>query len=126
MPRQKLMKLLESVFRSKIKSGQTWSRQMCDLSSKIGTDVRPIYTSKKLEQDLKLKEMKPCIINQHSIVYCFKCDLCDSNYVGYTTHCLFQCIADHRYSAIGCHMRDAHENIDLLNESQFRMLKVAP
>ena len=126
MPRQKLMKLLESVFRSKIKSGQTWSRQMRDLSSKIGTDVRPIYTSKKLEQDLKLKEMKPCIIIQHSIVYCFKCDLCDSNYVRYTTHCLFQCIADHSYSAIGCHMRDAHENIDLLNESQFRMLKVAP
>ena len=98
-------------------------RQMRDLSSKIGIDVQPIYTSKKLEQDLKLKEIKPRIINQHSIVCCFKCDLCDSNYVGYTTRHLFQRVANHRYSAIGRHLRDAHGNIDLLNESQFRMLK---
>ena len=53
-------------------------RQMRDLSSKIGIDVQQIYTSKKLEQDLKLKEIKPRIVNQHSVVYCFKCDLCDS------------------------------------------------
>ena len=55
-------------------------RQMRDLSSKIGIDVQPIYTSKKLEQDLKLKEIKPRIVNQHSVVYCFQCGLCDSNY----------------------------------------------
>ena len=85
--------------------------------------MKPIYTSKKLEQDLKLKEIKPRIVNQHSVVYCFKCDLCDSNYVGYTTRHLFQRIADHRYSAIGRHLRDAHGNIDLLNEGQFRILK---
>ena len=48
---------------------------------------------------------------------------CDSNYVGYTTCHLFQCIADHRYSAIGHHLRDAHGNIDLLNENQCTMLK---
>ena len=29
-------------------------RQLRDLSSKIGIDVQPVYTSKKLEQDLKL------------------------------------------------------------------------
>ena len=51
------------------------------------------------------------------------CDLCDSNYVGYTTRHLFQRVADHRYSSIGRHLRDAHGNIDLLNESQFRTLK---
>ena len=97
-------------------------RQMPNLSSKIGIDVQQIYTSKKLEQDLKLKEIKPRIVNQHSVVYCFKCDLCDSNYVGYMMRHLFQRIADHRCSAIGRHLRDAHGNIDLLNESQFRML----
>ena len=75
--------------------------------------MQPIYTSKKLEQDLKLKEIKPRIINQHSVVYCFKCDLCDSNYVGYTTRHLFQRVADHRYSAIGRQLRDAHGNIEL-------------
>ena len=47
-----------------------------------------------------------------------------SNYVGYTTrHSMFKRIADYRYSAIGRHLRDAHGNIDLLNESQFRMPK---
>jgi len=53
-------------------------RRMRDLRSKIVIDVQPIYTSKKLEQDLKLKEIKPRIVNQHSVVYCFECDLCDS------------------------------------------------
>ena len=96
-------------------------RQMRDLSSKIGIDVQPIYTSKKLEQDLKLKEIKPRIVNLNCVVYCFQCDLCDSNYVGYAMGHLFQRIADHRYSAIGRHLRDAHGNIDLLNECQFRM-----
>ena len=85
--------------------------------------MQPIYTSKELEQDLKLKEIKPRIINQHGVVYCFKCDLCDSNYVVFTTRHLFQCVADHQYSAIGRHLRDAHKNIDLLNESQFRTIK---
>jgi len=97
-------------------------RQMRDLSSETRIDVQPIYASKKLEQGLKLNEIKPRIINEHSVVYCFKCDLCNSNYVGYTTRHLFQRIADHRYSAIGRHLRDPHRNIGLLNESQFRFL----
>ena len=61
----------------------------------------------------------------HPDVYCYKCDLCDSNYVGYTTPHLFQRIADHRYSAIGRHLKDAQGNVNLLNESQFRVLKNA-
>ena len=40
-----------------------------------------------------------------------------------TTRHVFQRIADHRYSAIDRHLRDAHGNVDLLSESQFRMLK---
>ena len=81
---------------------------MRDLSSKIGIDEQPNYSSEKLEQDLKLKEIKPRIVNQHSVVYCFKDDLSDSNYVGYTTRHLFQNIADHQYSAIGRYLRDAY------------------
>ena len=128
MLRQNLRKLQESVFRSKIKSQRTWSRDKCAISVQklalmYNQSPEPIYTSKKLEQDLKLKEIKPRIVIKHSVVYCFKCDLCDSNYVGYTTRHLFQRIADHRYYAIGRHLRDAHGNIDLLKESQFRMLK---
>ena len=100
-------------------------RQMRDLNSKIGIDVQPVYTSKKLEQDLKLKEIKPRIVNQHSVVYCFKCDLCDSNYIGYTTRHLFQRIADHRYSAIGRHLRDAHGNVKCFTKSLLILVKTA-
>ena len=89
-------------------SANTVKKQMRDLSSKIDIDVQPNYSSEKLEQDLKLKEIKPRIVNQHSVVYCFKYDLSDSNYVGYTTRHLFQNIANHQYSAIGPHLRDAY------------------
>ena len=41
--------------------------------------------SKKLHQDLKPKEIKPSIVSQHCVVYKFACDLCDADYVGYTT-----------------------------------------
>ena len=87
--------------------------------SRFSTEDRRKHTKIWYSRDW----IKPRIVNQHSVVYCFKCDLCDSNYVGYTTRHLCQRIADHRYSAIGRHLRDAHGNIDLLNESQFRMLK---
>ena len=89
-------------------SASTVKKQMRDLSSKIGIDEQPNYSSEKLEPDLKLKEIKPRIVNQHSVVYCFKDDLSDSNYVGYTTRHLFQNIADHQYSAIGRYLRDAY------------------
>ena len=64
--------------------------------------------SKKLEQDLKLKEIKPSVVSQHCVVHKFKCDLCDADYVGYTAQHLHQCIAEHKYSAIGKQLLDAH------------------
>ena len=55
----------------------------------------------------------------------FKWDLCDSNYIGYATRHLFQRIADHRYSAIGRHLRDAHGNIDLIkNKTQTAVINI--
>ena len=59
-------------------------RQMKDLSHKIGTVVEPIFVSKKLEQGLKPKEIKPPIVNQRRVVYSFLGDMCDADYVGYT------------------------------------------
>ena len=59
-------------------------RPLRDLSGKIGLTLQPIFVSKKLEQDLKLKEIKPSIASQHCVVYKFKCDLYDADYVGYT------------------------------------------
>ena len=54
------------------------------------------------------KESKPPIVNQQCVVYHFKCDLCDGGYVGYTCRRVYQCIEEHKGSAIGKHVRDQH------------------
>ena len=79
---------------------------------------QPIFVSEKLEKDLK-----PSIVSQHCVVYKFACDLCDADYVGYTARHLNQRIAEHKYSAIGKHLLDAHGDKNLINENQFRVLK---
>ena len=96
---------------------------MCDLSHKIGPTLQPVFISKKLEQDLKPKEAKPSIVNQHCVVYHFVFDLCDADYVGYTARHLFQRVAEHKNSAIDKHFHDAHGRRDLLNESHFKILR---
>ena len=98
-------------------------RQMRDLSHKIGTTLQPVFTSRKLEQDLKPREIKPPIVNQQCVVYSFTCDLCDSDYVGFTARHLHQRIVEHKYSTIGKHFSTAHGDTSLLKESQFRILK---
>ena len=47
---------------------------------------------------LVMIEPKPPLINQHCVVYKFSCDLCDTDYVGYTSQHLFQRIAEHTLS----------------------------
>ena len=53
-------------------------------------------------------EPKPPIISQQCVVYNYKCDLCDAEYVGYTSRHLHQRIDEHRYSAIGKHLKNDH------------------
>ena len=98
-------------------------RQLHDLSGKVGVILQPIFVSKKLEQDLKPKEIKPSIVSQHCVVYKFTFDLCDADYVGYTARHLHQRIAEHKYLAIGKHLLDAHRDKNLINEDQFCVLK---
>ena len=43
-----------------------------------------MFVSRKIEQELSVKETKPPIVNQQCVVYSFQCDLCDAGYVGYT------------------------------------------
>ena len=69
---------------------------MRDLSQKIGITV--------------LKEVKPPIVNQQCLVYLFSCDLCDTDYFGYTARHLSQRIFEHKNSAIGKHLLEAHGN----------------
>ena len=55
-------------------------RQLGDLSNKIAVTLQPIFVSKKLEQDLKPKEIKSSIVSQPCVVYKFASDLCDADY----------------------------------------------
>ena len=90
------------------RSADVVRRQLSDLGKKINSDLRPLFTSKKIADDIKVAEAKPPLINQQCVVYKFKCDLCDADYVGYTRQHLFQRIEEHKHSAIGKHLRDAH------------------
>ena len=66
-------------------------RKMRDLV----TNLQQVFISKKLEQDLRPKEIKSSIVNQKCVVYLFSCDLCDADYVGYTARHVHQRIAEH-------------------------------
>ena len=78
----------------------------------------------KLKQGPKPKAwLKPPIVNQQRVVYSFLCDLCDADYVGYTVRHLHQRIVEHKNSAIGKHLVEAHGQLGNLKESQFRILR---
>jgi len=62
-------------------------------------------------------------VNQQRVVYSFLCDLCDADYVGYTVRHLHQRIVEHKNSAIGKHLVEAHGQLGNLKESQFRILR---
>ena len=94
-------------------------RQMRDLSHKNWHCTTTRVYQHKIEQDLKPREIKPPNVNQKCVVYSFTCDLCDSDYVGFTARHLHQ----HKNFAIGKHFSTAHGDASLLKESQFRILK---
>ena len=98
-------------------------RDLRDLFTKVNKNLQPIFTSRKLIQDLGVTENKPSPVNQQCVVYEFKRNLCDSSYVGHTRRHLYQHINEHRYSAVGKHLRESH-NLDRPNmHEQFNILK---
>ena len=70
-------------------------KELKDLSIKVQTTVQPVFVSRKIDQDLKVRETKPQIVNQQRVVYRFQCDLCDAGYVGYTGGNLQTCVEGH-------------------------------
>ena len=72
--------------------------------------IQPVFVSHKIERDLKLREVKPPVVNQRFLVYLFKCDLCDAGYVGFTCRHLHQRVEEHKNvsSSIGKHFRSEH------------------
>jgi len=74
----------------------------------IGKDIHPVYTGRKIGAVIKPKESKPPIVSQACVVYHFKCDLCDADYVGCTCRHLYQRIDERKGSVIGKYVRDQH------------------
>ena len=76
-------------------SANVVNKRLTDLSSKIGT-IQPVIVSRKLNEDLKVREVKPAIVNQQCVVYKFQCNLCDAGYVGYTRGHLHERVDGHK------------------------------
>ncbi|XP_067030660.1 uncharacterized protein [Acropora muricata] len=70
--------------------------QLKDLSQKIHKNIQPVFLSPKLNEDLKVREVKPAIVNQQCLVYKFQCNLCDAGYVGYSRGHLHERVDGHR------------------------------
>ena len=93
------------------------------------TIVKGFYLSKLLSvtstiaDHLRVTEEKPPLINQQSVVYEFICDLCDTNYIGYTCRHLHQRVEEHKHSVIGKHFRDAHGLTPTNLIKNFKVLK---
>ena len=106
------------------RSANTVRRQTSELSSKIGVQLSPVFTSRKLKDDLKPMEQKPALVNKQKVVYYFQCDQCESGYVGYTSRRLHQRVDEHTASktAIGDHMRTHGSDISSLPKN-FRILR---
>ena len=100
-------------------------KQLMDLSPKVHTTVQPVFVSRKVEQELNVKETKPAIVDQQCVVYGFQCDLCDAGYVGYTRGHLHNGVKGHEQqsSAIAKHYKKIHRTMpqDLLK--RFKVLK---
>jgi len=105
------------------RSADTVRRQLSDLGKKINSDLRPVFTSKNIADEIKVAEAKPPLINQQCIVYKFRCDMCDADYVGYTCRHLFQRIEEHKHSPIGKHLHDTHNQMNKDLQKQFTILK---
>jgi hypothetical protein len=66
------------------------------LGSVIGRALEPVFKSRKIKDKVKVHEMKPPIVNQQRVIYRYKSDLCDADYVGYTSWHLHQRIDEHK------------------------------
>ena len=99
--------------------------QLRDLSQKIQVTVQPIFVSHKIKQHLKPRKVKPPIVNQQSLVYQLKCDLCDAGYFGYTRRHLHQRVDEHKNasSSIGKHFCVEHSYVPNDLTRNFTILK---
>ena len=91
-------------------------------SRTIGHVLQPALKSRKISEDLKVTERKPVLVNQQCVVYEFKCSSCDANYIGYTNRHLHLPINEHRYSIIGKHLKEKHQQEPTDIQERFNVL----
>ena len=87
--------------------------------------IQPVFVSRKLNEDLKVREVKPAIVNQQCVVYKFQCNLCDAGYVGYTRGHLHERVDGHKQksSSICKHyFGDHNSNVPPCFSEQFHVL----
>ena len=77
-------------------SANVVKKRLTDLSSKIKTTIQPVFISRKLNEDLKVREVKPATVNRQCLVYKFQCNLCDPGNVGYTRGHLHERVDGHK------------------------------
>ena len=65
-------------------------KQLKELGNNIGNLIQTVFTSPKIGEQLQIQEKKPPVVNRQFVAYQFKCDLCDTDYIGYTTRHLHQ------------------------------------
>ena len=60
---------------------------------------QPVFLSNKLQDELKITEKKPSIVNQQRVVYQFKCSFCDENYIGFTMRHQHERCEEHKFNS---------------------------
>ena len=77
-------------------SANVVKKRLTHLSSEIKTAFEHVLIGRKLNEDLKVREVKPTIVNQQCLVYKFQSNLCDAGYVGYTRGHLHERVNGHK------------------------------
>ena len=90
------------------KSANYVKKQLKDLSLQGQTTFQPVFFSRKINQDLKVKEKKPQVVKQQRVVYRFQWNLYDAGYVGCTREHLHVRVDGHkqRSSSMSKHYLD--------------------
>ena len=90
-------------------------KQLKDLGTNIGNPIQTVLMSPKIDEQLQIQERKPPVVSQQCVVYQFKCDLCDTDYIGYT--------ARHLHQRIDAHVKGCHGISNPDHPKQFSVLK---
>ena len=106
-------------------SANVVKKRLPDLSSKIRTIIQSVFVSRKLNEGLKVREVKPATVNQQCVVYNFQCNLCDAGYVGYIRGHLHERVDGHKQKSPSIckhYFGDHNSNVPPCLSEQFYVL----